>query len=362
MARHHARRGKNQKSINLALQGGGAHGAFTWGVLDKIFEDNRLWIEAISGTSAGAMNAVVASQGMFEGAGPGARQAMHDFWREVSRLGAFSPVRRSFLDRVAGNWSMDNSPGYVFMDLLSRVASPYELNPFNINPLRDMVDNFIDFDKVRDAEDMPIYVAATNVETGRVRVFSREELTIDVLMASACLPTMFQAVEIDGVPYWDGGFMGNPPLFPLIDDSPSDDIVIVQINPVTRPGTPKTAAEIMNRVNEITFNSSLLAQLRGIDFVHRLIGGGMLREGDYRDMKVHIIHSRKRMRPLTASSKMNSEWRFLKYLRDIGRDAAELWLAESYDRLGKESTVNLREMFMPPGKAPSIEEALETRG
>ena len=197
MARHHARRGKNQKSINLALQGGGAHGAFTWGVLDKIFEDNRLWIEAISGTSAGAMNAVVASQGMFEGAGPGARQAMHEFWQEVSRLGAFSPVRRSFFDRVAGNWSMDNSPGYVFMDLLSRVASPYELNPFNLNPLRDMVDKFIDFDKVRDAEDMPIYVAATNVETGRVRVFSREELTIDVLMASACLPTMFQAVEIE---------------------------------------------------------------------------------------------------------------------------------------------------------------------
>jgi len=345
MAKGKHRTARHEKSVNLALQGGGAHGAFTWGVLDKIFEDGRIWIEAISGTSAGAMNAVVAAQGMYDGGGAGAREALHAFWREVSRVGKLSPAQRGVLDRMMGNWSLDHSPAFVGFDLMTRLASPYDLNPMNLNPLRAMVGAFVDFDKVRDSEDMPIFISATNVETGRVRVFARDEITLDVVMASACLPQLFQAVEIDGVPYWDGGYMGNPVLFPFFDHSPSDDIVIVQINPVFRHGSPRTATDILNRVNEITFNASLLRELRAIDFVHRLIADGKIAEGEYRDMKVHIVEARKKMRPLGASSKMNAEWRFLEYMRDIGREAAERWIDRHYDDIGVRSTVDLHEMF-----------------
>ncbi|XWN31887.1 MAG: patatin-like phospholipase family protein [Devosia sp.] len=345
MSKAKGRSAQHVKAVNLALQGGGAHGAFTWGVLDKIFEDGRIWVEAISGTSAGAMNAVVAAQGMYDGGGVGARECLHNFWRQVSEASRTSPIQRGIWDRFLGNWSLDHSPGFVMMDLMTRVASPYVLNPLNINPLRDLVEEYVDFQKVRDCADMPIYLSATNVETGRVRVFEREEITLDVTMASACLPFLFQAVLIDGVPYWDGGYMGNPVLFPFFSDSPCDDIVIVQINPVVRAGVPRTAPEIMNRINEITFNASLLRELRAIDFVHRLISEDKLDGGDYRDMKLHIIHSRKQMRSLGASSKLNAEWEFLLHLRDIGRSAAARWIDDHFDDIGVHSTVDLREMF-----------------
>ncbi len=349
MAKNQGRSARHKKSVNLALQGGGAHGAFTWGVLDRLFEEDQLWIEAISGTSAGAMNAVVAAQGMYDGGAEGAREALERFWWEVSKAGQASPVKRSPIDMVLGNWSLDMSPGYLMMDLMSRLASPYDTNPFDINPLRELVDDFIDFEKVRDCNDLHIYLSATNVETGRVRVFKRDEVTLDVVMASACLPFLFKAVEIDGVPYWDGGYMGNPVLFPFIDDSPSDDIIIVQINPIVREGTPTTARDIHNRVNEITFNASLLRDLRAIDFVCRLIQENKLKEGDYRSMKIHMIEARKEMRPLGASSKMNAEWDFLLHLHEIGRKAAAAWLDKHFDDLEVRSTVDLREMFSGTG-------------
>ena len=349
MSRNRRRTERHEKAVNLALQGGGAHGAFTWGVLDRLFEDGRLWIEAISGTSAGAMNAVVAAQGMYDGGGDGAREALEAFWRAVSRAGHASPFRRSFLDRLAGNWSLDRSPGYLWLDLVSRFASPYDLNPLGFHPLRRLVGEFVDFAKVRACEELPIFISATNVETGRVRVFHRHEITLDVVMASACLPTLFQAVEIDGEPFWDGGYMGNPVLFPFFEHSPSEDIVIVQINPVTRQGTPKTSREIIDRMNEITFNAPLLLELRAIDFVTRLIDQGRLDTDRYRSMKVHIIEARKKMRPLGASSKMNTEWNFLRHLRDIGRQAAGEWIERNYDSLGVRSTVDLRRMFQGTG-------------
>jgi NTE family protein len=346
MAKNQGRGPQHIKSVNLALQGGGSHGAFTWGVLDRLFEDGRIWVDAVSGTSAGALNAVVASQGMYDGGGEGARAELARFWQAVAEAGRASPFTRSFWDRLMGNWSLDASPGYLWMDLMSRVASPYDVNPLNLNPLRDLVDEFVDFAKVQDCADMPIFVSATNVETGRVRVFQREEITLDAVMASACLPFMFQAVEIDGVPYWDGGFMGNPPLFPFFDQAnPSHDIVIIQINPVVRPGAPHSAAEIHNRMNEITFNSPLLHDLRAIDFVSRLIDRGKLDPAEYKRMHLHIIHARKQMRPLDASSKMNAEWAFLRHLFRIGRDAATHWLDCCYDGLGECSTVDIRRMF-----------------
>jgi NTE family protein len=345
VAKYQGRSARHTKSVNLAFQGGGAHGAFTWGVLDKLFEDGRVWIEAVSGTSAGAMNAVVASQGMYNGGGEGARAELERFWREVSRAGQSSLMRRSPLDVLSGNWSLDSTPAFVWLDLISRIASPYDTNPLQINPLRDLVEKFVNFEKVRDCDDMPIFISATNVETGRVRVFSREEITLDVVMASACLPLMFHAVEIDGVPYWDGGYMGNPVLFPFVNNSPSHDVVIVQINPVVRKGTPRTASEILNRVNEITFNSSLMKELRAIDFVDRLIDEDKLSGDEYRRLNVHIIEADEEMKALGASSKMNSEWAFLVHLRDIGRRAAQTWIDRHFDDIGKRSTVDLRSMF-----------------
>ena len=345
MAKDKGRGPEHVKAVNLALQGGGAHGAFTWGVLDKMFEDGRIWVEAVSGTSAGAMNAVVASQGMYDGGGEGARKALKDFWRAISKAGQASPLQRGPLDHLTGNWSLDSSLGYLWMDLLNRLASPYDMNPLRINPLRDLVDEFVDFQKVQDCTDMPIFISATNVETGRVRVFKREEITLDVVMASACLPFMFHAVEIDGVPYWDGGYMGNPVLFPFIDESPCNDIVIVQINPVVRKGTPTSARDILNRVNEITFNSSLLKELRTINLVDRLIDEGRIANCDYRRMNVHIIEANDEMIPLGASSKLNTEWEFLKHLRNIGRNAAARWIDEHFDAVGERSTVDLSAMF-----------------
>lgn len=340
-----ARKKRHEKSVNLALQGGGSHGAFTWGVLDRIFEDDRLWIEAISGTSAGAMNAVVAAQGMYDGQAEGAREALHNFWRAVSDAGRSSPLLRSPIDILLGNWSLDTSPAFLAMDLINRVSSPYELNPLNINPLKDLLNEFVDFGKVRSCHDLQIFISATNVETGRVRVFDRDETTLDVVLASACLPMMFHAVEIDGQHYWDGGYMGNPVLFPFFDHSPSNDVVIVQINPIVREGVPRTSRGILDRVNEITFNSSLMRELRAIDFVKRLLEDGKLQMDDYKDMRVHMIEARKKMRPLGSSSKANTEWRFLRHLFDIGRDAADQWLAQNYDALGKDSSVDIRAMF-----------------
>jgi NTE family protein len=346
------RTARQEKSVNIALQGGGAHGAFTWGVLDKLFEDDRLWIEAISGTSAGAMNAVVAAQGMYEDGADGARRRLHEFWEATSCAARSSPIQRSVWAHLTGSWSLETSPAYLYFDLLQRVASPYDLNLLDVNPLRDLVDKIVDFDKVRDCTDMGIYVAATNVETGRVRVFERDEITIDVVMASACLPYIYKAVEIHGKPYWDGGFAGNPPLFPFFYNSPANDIVIVQINPIVRPGTPRSAHEILNRVNEITFNSALMHELRAIDFVRRLLDNGKLQQDEYRRMHIHMIEARKKMRPLDASSKLNAEWAFLRYLFDIGRHAAARWLGRHYDSLGARSTVDVRKMFQGFGELP----------
>jgi len=345
MSRTNGRTKRHEKSINLALQGGGSHGAFTWGVLDRMFEEDRLWIEGISGTSAGAMNAVVATQGMYDDGATGARIALEEFWRAVSIAGQGSPIKRSPLDVLFGSWSLDASPGYIMMDMMSRMASPYDLNPLGINPLRDLVGEFIDFDKVANCQDMGLFISATNVETGRARVFHRHEVTLDVVMASACLPNMFKAVEIDGTPYWDGGYMGNPVLFPFIDHSPSSDIVIVQINPLLRPGTPRQARDIQNRLNEITFNASLLRDLRTIDLIHRLIEDGALSDTEYRVMNMHMIDGCNDMLELDASSKVNSEWAFLVHLRDLGRTHADHWLTAHFDKIEQESTLDLRALF-----------------
>jgi len=339
-----------EKTINLALQGGGAHGAFTWGVLDKLFEDDRLWIQSISGTSAGAMNAVVAAQGMYDDGAIGARSALREFWKAVSDAGKGSPLKRTPLDIALGNWSLDTSPVYIWYDIMNRLTSPYQFNPFNHHPMREILERFVDFEKIAKVDDsFTLFLSATNVETGRVRVFHRHEITLDVVLASACLPFMFQAVEIDQQHYWDGGYMGNPVLLPFAQHSPIDDIMIIQINPILREGVPKKASEILNRVNEISFNSSLLRELCAIRDKNELITSGELAKERHRFTRVHMIEDRKRMRPLGASSKLNTEWAFLEHLFAIGRDAAAAWLTKHYDDIGKKCTVDLDEMFADIG-------------
>ncbi|MEM6462873.1 MAG: patatin-like phospholipase family protein [Pseudomonadota bacterium] len=340
---------KNSKTVNLALQGGGAHGAFTWGVLDKLLEDGRLDLEAISGTSAGAMNAVALADGLMRGGTDGARAALEHFWRSISERSALSPIQRLPFDVLMGNWSLDHTPSYQFFDAMTRITSPYQFNPLNINPLLELLEECVDFDRVRGCNLLKLFISATDVETGRVKVFDRSKLTAEMVMASACLPFIFQAVEIDGVPYWDGGYMGNPSLFPFHSHTETDDILVVQINPIERRGAPRTAQEILNRINEISFNGSLLREFRAIDFVSRLIEEGKLSQDHYTKTRVHVIENQEELKPLGASSKVNAEWRFLTHLRDIGRDTADQWLAENFKHVGKQSTVDLRAMFQGLG-------------
>lgn len=330
-----------RKKINIALQGGGSHGAFTWGVLDRLLEDDRLDIVAVSGTSAGAMNAVALADGFVRGGAEGARTKLEDFWRAVARKGRFSPVQRTPWDVLWGNWSIENSPGYIWFDTMSRVVSPYLANPLGLNPLRDVIESEIDFDNVRSCKAMQVFISATNVETGQIRVFSDGEIDRDTVMASACLPQLFRAVEIDGVPYWDGGYGGNPALFPFFRATETEDVLLVQINPVQREGVPTSSSEIQNRMDEIAFNAALLREFRAIAFVKELIAAGRLPHGDYRDIRMHRIDADAAFKGLSASSKINAEWAFLEYLRDLGRDAASDWLEESFDAVGERATLDL---------------------
>lgn len=331
--------------INLALQGGGAHGAFTWGVLDRLLEDGRIGIEAISGTSAGAVNAVVLADGFMRDGRNGARAALQTLWERIAQMSALSPIQRSPMDIWLGNFSLDHNPAYIWFDLMSRMSSPYDFNPANLNPLKDLLTELVDFQRVQNCTDISLFISATNVQTGRVKVFSGHAITATSVMASSCLPLLFQAVEIDGVPYWDGGFMGNPVLFPFFYHSASNDILLVQINPMERSGTPVTSREIHNRMNEITFNASLNKELRAIEFVSRLIETENLDTDRYKRVHMHIIEADEELKALSASSKLNAEWRFLSHLRDIGRAAAGEWLEANFHNLGKRSSFNLGEFF-----------------
>ena len=274
--------------VDLALQGGGSHGAFTWGVLDRLLEEPWIKIEAISGTSAGAMNAAVLVDGWSRGGADGARAALDTYWRHVSRAAAFSPLQRSPLERLMGRWTLDTSPAYLAIDLMSRVFSPYDLNPMGFNPLRQILAESIDFERLA-ASPIKLFITATNVHTGRGRIFRNGQITPDVLLASACLPTMFQAVEIDGEAYWDGGFAGNPTITPLVRESDAHDTILVQINPRERLNTPRTAGDILDRLNEISFNSPLMKELRMIALLRQAADPGHGEGARWAGMRTHRI-------------------------------------------------------------------------
>ena len=329
--------------IDLALQGGGSHGAFTWGVLDRLLEEPWLRFIGISGTSAGAMNAAVMVAGHAAGGTAGARAALEAFWRRVSEAARLSPFQRGPLDILLGRWTLDYSPMFVAMDLASRLFSPYDLNPGGLNPLRDVLADSIDFGQLAKAP-IKLFITATNVHTGRGRVFRNAEVTPDVMLASACLPTLFQAVEIDGEPYWDGGYSGNPTLTPLVRECDASDTIIVPINPIERPGTPRTARDILNRLNEISFNSPAIKELRMIALLQQAADPGSGEGAIWASMRIHRVRNDV-MVELGYSSKLNAEWDFLAMLRDRGRAAAEEFLAEHGHDLGKRSTMDLSKLL-----------------
>jgi NTE family protein len=324
------------KSINLALQGGGSHGAFTWGVLDRLLEDKRIELSAISGTSAGAMNAAALAQGWMSGGREGARECLDRFWKRVSDAAMFVPVRDTPWDTWWNAWTSN----------VMRSMSPYQFNPAGINPLRDIVADSFDFEMIGSCKALTLYIAATNVFTGKVRVFSGNEVNADVLAASACLPQLFQAVEIEGEPYWDGGYMGNPALFPLFYHPGPEDILLVQVSPIERRQTPTSVEDIDNRIDEIAFNGSLLRELRAVEFVDRLIETGQIVAGKrYRKILMHRVDGGEELAAYSPGTKVNADWPFLTALRDLGRVKAEHWLKANYAAIGKKATLDLRGIY-----------------
>ena len=336
---------KGKKRINLALQGGGALGAFTWGVLDHLLDDGRLAIEGISGASAGAVNAILLADGLARGGPDEARKRLADFWRASSLGGNLPDLQRRAVDRLFSFLPLEDTPMGIWFNAMSRYLSPYDLNPLNINPLKDLIERFVDFEAVRASQDIHLFVSATNVKTGQLRVFEGKEMTADMIVASACLPNLFRAVEVDGTAYWDGGYVGNPALYPLIGATQTESLLLVQINPVKRKEVPKTPQEILARINEITFNSSLMAELRGLSFVGELIDEGKLprgtKPGEYRRINFHRIALESTAQTLDAGLRLNTDFDFFEMLRNNGRRAARRFLDTHFDDIGERSSFSI---------------------
>lgn len=358
------------KKINLALQGGGSHGAFTWGVLDALLEDGRFDIEGISATSAGSMNAVIMAAGFMEGREDGAREYLRQFWRKVSDAGSvFCPSSSltennpfaSFMPKwMTPDWfgmggmgmNMNNpaeNPAMQMMTALAQNISPYQFNPLNLNPLRDILDEMVDFEALRKNEDFKLFITATNVRTGGSRIFTSPELTRDMVLASAALPNVFQAVEVDGESYWDGGYVGNPSLWPLFYETEGIDLLIVHVNSIVQNLIPKDAMNIEDRVNEITFNSAMLKEMRAIAFVQKLLERDMLKpeyRNKYKDVLMHAIRADTVMKDFGIATKLDTSWSLLSRLFDAGRKTAESWIAENFDQIGKVSTIDLEKDYL----------------
>ena len=339
-------RRQRARPINLALQGGGAHGAFTWGVLDRLLEDSRIEIDGISGTSAGSVNGLMVAYGMALGGRDEARHLLAELWRRIGQAARFSPFQPCWIDRMMGGGNLDFSPGFQAFDLMSRVVSPYQFNPLDLNPLRDLVSELVDFDRLRASDTVKLFVSTTDVRSGKIRVFGPKELRPEVFMASACLPLLFKAVEIDGEFYWDGGYMGNPALFPLIYNCRASDIMLVEINPIRIEQVPTDSRAILDRMNDISFNATMMREMRAIAFVtrmldhHRLNGGSGLRRINF-----HMVQAEKAMGRYGASSKFNTDPGFLDTLFRLGRETAADWLDEHFGMIGRDSSVDLHHLF-----------------
>ena len=334
------------KTLNLALQGGGAHGALAWGILDRLLEEKRLHFDSISATSAGAMNAAVLVDGIAKGGREGGRQAMYDFWRKISEAGQqYNPIRLFPWEKLF-DVHIENSIMYFWSDLLSKVFSPYQLNPGNFNPLRNTLEELIDIELIRSMHSPKLFITATNVRTGKIKIFDNQEITIDAIMASACLPFLFQSVQINDDYYWDGGYMGNPAIYPLIYNAQSCDILILHINPIYREEIPQTGAGILDRINEISFNSSLMREMRAISFVTQMLDNGWIKD-EYRSrMKrlfLHAIRADISMQSFSVASKLNPDWSFIQSLFEEGRRQGDAWVKENPRHVNKRSSIDVRE-------------------
>ena len=327
------------RAIDLALQGGGSHGAFTWGVLDRLLEEPWLHFDGVSGTSAGALNAAVLATGLARGGRAGAQAALRAFWDSVSARGA------CFGSAGTGALAQAWNPMAWWWSEITRLASPYQFNPLDLNPLREIVRQHVDVAALQQGK-LSVFVNATAVRTGRPRIFSRTDLSHDALLASACLPQLFRAVVVDGEPYWDGGYSGNPALWPLIYETAALDLVLVKVDPLVREGTPDTALEIHDRVNEITFNAGLASEMRAIAFVQKLYSEGRIDAGHYKNLRLHMVADDTTLAPLSAASKLDTSPGFLQRLHQRGREAAALWLATEAQHLGRRSTLDVRRVFL----------------
>jgi NTE family protein len=338
--------GANRKTINLALQGGGSHGAFAWGALDRILEDDRIAIEGIVGTSAGAMNAVVTAYGLTLGGNEGARRSLKSFWEAVADKGTWSIMQPSLLDRLISPGSLDYSPGWILMDTLSRVWSPYQMNPANYHPLRDILNVQIDFDRLSQSETVKLFVCASNVFTNRLHVFDLPHMSVDAVVASGCVPSVFQAVEINGEYFWDGGYLGNPPIFPIIYNCTSTDVLLIMVNPIHIEQVPQNAQAILDRINTLSFNSSLMREMRAINFVNRLVESGFNDGGRLKKMLIHCIDAEDEMSRLGVSSKLNVGREFLGWLFELGRKRADVFLRDHFTTIGKDSSTSIQQRFL----------------
>jgi NTE family protein len=349
--------------INLGLQGGGSHGAFTWGVLDVLLQDRRIDIEGISGTSAGAMNAVALAHGFAQSLGQpqtdareAARESLAAFWNGMVAMGALSNAQRAPFDLLFNQAGGQHSPASLWADAMTRAwsgaVSPYQSNPLDLNPLKDFVERQVDFERLADLKHLKVFVVATRVSTGKAEVFSGKRLTADAVMASACLPMVFQAVEIEGDHYWDGGYSGNPAIHPLIYNCESRDILLVQINPILRDKLPTNASEIMDRLNEITFNSALIAEMRAIDFVKRLLLEGKLDPSHYKDVLMHRIDGGEALEAFSAATKASTDGKLIHTLFELGQDHARQWLGKHHDALGVTSTLNIARDYLDDLRMP----------
>ena len=336
-----------RKRVAIALQGGGAHGAFTWGVLDAFLEDGRVDVEGISGTSAGGMNAVAFIQGYMKGGREGARKELRRFWEVISDYALVSsPFRPSLQNQLMGNPNLGDSPGYIWMNFLQGMLSPYQLNPMNVNVLESFAKSFFDFEALRNVKDMRLFLCATHVATGKLKIFRLEDLKLEVLLASACLPFLFHAVEIEGEHYWDGGFVGNPAIYPLIYECETPDVMVIQLTAMHRPDLPQTSREIIDRHKEITYNACLMREMRSINFISKLIDDGLLDPNKIKRLNVHLIRNEETFEKLEISSALNADLRFLEHLFQEGRKTGKAWLEKHYDDIGVRTTAEIQKDFV----------------
>lgn len=335
-----------RKKVGIALQGGGSHGAFTWGVLDRLLEVEELVAEGMCGTSAGAVNAVTCAYGLHTGGPAKAKELLEKLWRQIAASGSYF-FKPGMFDKSFGNGDIYNSPGYIWFNTISQFMSPYNFNPFNYNPLRDILNELIDFNELQLYNKKKLFICATNVKTNRAKIFTNKEITVDAVLASACLPFLFQAVEIDGEFYWDGGYMGNPPIFPIITNTNIRDIVLIKINSININSVPTTARDIADRVNEISFNSSLINEMKLIHYRNELLKSGVLKVDDKanREIFVHTISGYDALSQMNYSSKMNTSWEFLLSLKEKGRQIASKWLETDFKEVGLKSTFDVEEHF-----------------